>query len=162
MLTIRKMQEVDRHALCELAVAGSQSDFVLPISETLQNQQSSEDFHVICLEDAGLNSQIIGFFILDHAFATYPEFSKLGELGLRSYFIDSRFQGAGYGGQSCRLLKQYVVEHYPSVTNLVLTVNLRNTRAIALYLACGFLDSQKLYLGGPAGPQQILYLPLEQ
>lgn len=160
MLTIRKMQEADHHALCELAVTGHQADFVLPIAETFANKKACEDFHVLCLENTGLDSKIIGFFILDHSFAAHPEFSQFGELGLRSYFIDKRHQGKGYGRQACLQMGRYVAMHYPAVSNLVLTVNQRNTSAQALYLACGFLDSQTLFLGGPAGPQQIMFLPL--
>lgn len=160
MLTIKRMQEADRHSVCELAVADHQSDFVLPIAEILSNKHEDEDFHVIGFDHSELGSRIIGFFMLDHSFARHPEFSQFGELGLRAYFIDARYQGKGYGRQSCLLMGQYVTRHYPAVSNLVLTVNQRNTAAQALYLACGFLDSQTVYLGGPAGPQNIMYLPL--
>ncbi|WP_428451014.1 PhzF family phenazine biosynthesis isomerase [Photobacterium kasasachensis] len=159
-LTLRKMEENDRRLLCELAVSEHQSDFVLPVADTLENKTLNEDFHVICLGDNEAESTILGFFILDHSFANHPEFSQFGELGLRAYFIDARYQGKGFGRQSCQLMGDYVATHYPSVSSLVLTVNQRNTPARALYLSCGFLDSESLYLGGPAGPQHIMYLPL--
>jgi len=159
-LTIRKMRKEDRRLLCDLAVADHQSDFVLPIADILVSQKSNEDFHVICQGYAEPDSTILGFFILDHSFANHPEFSQFGELGLRAYFIDARYQGKGYGRLSCRQLQEYVAEQYPQISNLVLTVNQRNVPARALYLSCGFFDSQVMYLDGPAGPQHIMYLPL--
>lgn len=43
---------------------------------------------------------------------------------------------------------------------MVLTVNARNPAARAVYLAGGFADTGELYLGGPAGPQHVMRLPL--
>jgi len=43
---------------------------------------------------------------------------------------------------------------------VVLTVNVRNQVARQLYLRHGFTDTGKLYLGGSAGPQNVLRLVL--
>jgi hypothetical protein len=43
---------------------------------------------------------------------------------------------------------------------VVLTVNVRNPVARAVYVRGGFVDAGELHLGGSAGPQHVLRLDL--
>jgi RimJ/RimL family protein N-acetyltransferase len=49
---------------------------------------------------------------------------------------------------------------FPRARTLVLTVNVRNPAARAVYVRGGFVDAGELYLGGSAGPQHVLRLHL--
>ncbi len=161
MLELRKATESDYEILCGLSVTESQAEFVLPVSDTWTEKKAEEDFYVICLKETDAEELVIGFFLIDRSFANHQTFRTYGDLGLRSFFIDKAHQGKGYGKEACLQLGPFVKDNYPQSEKLVLTVNVRNPKARALYLACDFVDTQQLYLGGPVGPQHILSLSVK-
>ena len=55
-------------------------------------------------------------------------------------------------------LPDVVRRDFPDARSLVLTVNVRNPAARAVYLGGGFVDGGEQYLGGSAGPQHVLRL----
>ncbi|WP_017536811.1 GNAT family N-acetyltransferase [Nocardiopsis halophila] len=81
-------------------------------------------------------------------------------LMLRSFLIAVRWQGEGVGRRSCRLLPRAAREVAPEADELLLTVNTANPAAYRAYTAGGFTDTGRVYLGGDAGPQHVLSMPL--
>jgi RimJ/RimL family protein N-acetyltransferase len=81
-------------------------------------------------------------------------------VALRSFLIDSSRQGRGLGGAALEAIRGYVAERHPDRERILLTVNVRNTRALQAYLRAGYRDSGGLYHGGSAGPQHVLWCPL--
>jgi ribosomal protein S18 acetylase RimI-like enzyme len=80
-------------------------------------------------------------------------------LGLRGLAIDRAVQGQGIGRAALLRLPAYVRERFPERRIVALTVNVDNPAALALYARTGFHDAGTgLYLGGHAGPQQVLLL----
>lgn len=54
------------------------------------------------------------------------------------FFIDSHFQGQGYGKQALQTLLHFVKEHFVECRAIYITVHPENERAIHLYTAAGF------------------------
>jgi GNAT superfamily N-acetyltransferase len=77
-------------------------------------------------------------------------------LGLRVFFIDTDWQGRGFGTLALAALITDLAERYPPAHLLVLTVNRTNHAAMRLYRRAGFHDSGELYHGGRSGPQHLL------
>ena len=103
----------------------------------------------------------VGFFAIDLDYAQAHDFAEQGTLGLRMFCIDARHQGRGLATQACRALGAYLAKQYPQAATVYLTVNHRNPGARAAYLKGGFTDTGEDYLGGGAGPQHIMRLPLQ-
>jgi ribosomal protein S18 acetylase RimI-like enzyme len=55
---------------------------------------------------------------------------------------------------------QDIARRYPDVRDVVLTVNLRNAPALALYRRAGFRETGGLYHGGRSGPQYVMLCAL--
>ncbi|WP_435103348.1 GNAT family N-acetyltransferase [Arhodomonas sp. AD133] len=88
----------------------------------------------------------------------YPE-ARSDEAWLEGFRIDARFQGQGVAGKALTGIATLAARRY---ARLSLTVNLRNDKAEAAYRRFGFRDTGALYHGGPAGPQRILTLDLNE
>lgn len=103
------------------------------------------------------NGRPVGFFVLDLA---PSEADPSADLVLRAFFVDAAAQGRGVAKAAAREVPSLVRRDFPAVRTVLLTVNVRNPAARAVYLAGGFRDRGELYLGGPAGPQHLLRLDL--
>lgn len=77
-------------------------------------------------------------------------------LGLRAFFIDTDWQGRGFGTLALAALIIDLAERHPRACLLVLTVNRNNHATRRLYLRAGFHDGNELYHGGRSGPQHLL------
>lgn len=101
----------------------------------------------------------VGFFQLDtRSVPGAPAAADI--LGLRALAIDRAAQGQGVGTAAMRALPAYVRARFPTRRFVVLTVNLDNPPALALYRRTGFVAAPgvPLYQGGRTGPQQVLIL----
>lgn len=112
------------------------------------------DFHIV-----ERDGQAVGFFKIDREFHHHG-FVLPDEIGLRGVMIDASEQGRGTGKTAMRMLRSYLTSLYPDAVSVVLTVNIVNDRARAVYLAAGFFDTGNLHYGGTIGPQHILRLSL--
>ena len=77
---------------------------------------------------------------------------------LRVFFVDATAQGRGIATAAVSALPDLVRGAFPGARHVMLTVNVRNEAARAVYLAGGFLDTGELDLSGAAGPQHVLVL----
>jgi RimJ/RimL family protein N-acetyltransferase len=155
LMIIRRMHPQDETHVLKLGVTNAQEPFVGKIQDILDDLTEQRDCHVI--EDDGV---IVGFFIIDRAYADQYDFCSKNEIGFRAYFIDESQQGNGYGKASILTLKDHLRAEYPGYPAVVLSVNCRNDIAYRLYLRGGFTDTGELYHGGSAGPQHILRMAL--
>jgi RimJ/RimL family protein N-acetyltransferase len=136
-----------------LSVTGEQRKYVASIEYLFANPRTNWDYCVIEVGDA-----IVGFFNIDTQYWLEYSFANEGEYGLRSFFIDSRFQGQSYAKWAAVALAEWVFEQYPQCPSLCLTVNRKNPIAYRCYANAGFVDTENEYLGGKAGPQHIMRL----
>ncbi|HEU0001061.1 MAG TPA: GNAT family N-acetyltransferase [Ktedonobacteraceae bacterium] len=54
------------------------------------------------------------------------------------FFIDSHYQGQGYGKQALQILLQFIKARFAECRTIYITVHPENERAIHLYTAAGF------------------------
>jgi len=144
-----------RERVLGLSLHEAQLPFVAPIAQTLAELHPRLGAHLI-----GDGGQIAGFFLIDQDYAQHYPFASADSLGLRSFFIDQRFQGKGLAKRSLQALPDYLRAQGLAATYVFLTVNCKNAAAIPLYRQCGFEDTGELYLDGGYGPQHIMRLAL--
>lgn len=155
MITLRRLTPTDWDTARTLSVAEAQREFVGTLDEILNAAEPSHHFHFI-----ERDNEPVGFFNIDTGYGNCFDFAEPGELGLRSFLIDSRYQGQGLGKATSAALTPYLKRHYQQHPAIVLTVNQRNPAAYHLYRLAGFDDDGELYYGGAAGPQHVLRLRL--
>ncbi|WP_017593998.1 GNAT family N-acetyltransferase [Nocardiopsis potens] len=148
-----------------LRPAPGQRRFVDPVAATLPKADATAGqvpFAVLC------GGEAVGFGVLDasvpsgtgvvpgSAITDAPERAVL----LRSFLIALERQGQGIGRAACARIDPLAREVAPAAREVLLTVNAANPAAHRAYLAGGFADTGRLYLGGDAGPQHVLAKPL--
>jgi RimJ/RimL family protein N-acetyltransferase len=107
------------------------------------------------------NGEPIGFYRLEfHARSIADMDFDRATVGLRSFFIDTRWQGQGLGALALEAVMRDIAQRHPDARDVVLTVNLRNTPALALYRRAGFRETEGLYHGGRSGPQYVMLCAL--
>lgn len=137
-----------REAVLATAPRPEQEVFSGRAAQTLPVAEADSARHPYAMT---LDGVVVGFFVLDTG-------TRAPDLLLRGFYVDAGAQGRGVGTAAVRELAALVARDFPAVGSLVLTVNVRNAAARAVYLAGGFVDGGELFLGGPAGPQHVLRL----
>ena len=65
------------------------------------------------------------------------------------FFIDSKYQGQGYGKQALQTLIQFIKAHFVECLAIQITVHPENVRAIRLYATAGFQATGEERWGEP-------------
>ena len=147
-----------RAALLALTVSDEQYAFVGRIAASLADAAVCEGSEAMAILR---NGEPIGFYRLEqHARSIADMPFDHTTIGLRSFFIDSRWQGQGLGTLALVAVLRDVVQRRPAARAMVLTVNARNTPALALYRRAGFRETGGLYHGGRSGPQHVMLCAL--
>lgn len=79
---------------------------------------------------------------------------------LLGFLIDHTMQGKGIGTRAARACRELASTVDPDAECVQLTVNVKNPGAKRAYEKAGFVALEEPYLGGPAGPQHIMYAPV--
>ena len=154
-ITLTPMVEHHRAALLAVRVHYDQVAFSGQPADVIGTDLPQIDTHVV------LSGQCpIGMFRIDCDYHKHHLFADPASVGLRTFLIDKNHQRQGIAKAVSGRLLNYLSEHYPTKTSVILTVNLRNSIAKAIYLHGGFIDTQAQYMGGLVGPQNILKLHL--
>lgn len=155
MITIERMSPSYSEFAIVLGVDPEQLPYVGTMTEILANVSEACHPHVVLVSEL-----VVGFFLIDTAYSAGYDFCDGQSLGLRAFFIDKKHQGQGYGLAATAVLKPYLHAHYADYYCLYLTVNCKNPAAYHCYKKAGFADTEKVYLGGAAGPQHIMFMTL--
>lgn len=122
-------------------------------SDAIATSENDSHRYPIIIEQNGV---AVGFFIL-HDWEGVKKYGKNRyAMLLRSYSIDSRYQGKGIAKQSLKILPTFMKENFPSITEVVLAVNKQNRHAQYVYKKCGFKD-KGLRVMGRKGEQFVLH-----
>ena len=78
--------------------------------------------------------------MLDYGEDKYDLTPNENSLLLRSLSINQAFQGNSYGKIAMNLVDDFVKTYYPTIDELVLAVNFKNTSAYQLYIKVGYTD----------------------
>ncbi|GLR06591.1 N-acetyltransferase [Vibrio hyugaensis] len=152
MITIEKYTPCRHEQTLELQVLEDQAQFTVEnIGKRLESLKPTELPHLILEDD-----RVVGFFLFDAAYSADYDFCPQRSLGVRSLLVDHRHQGKGIAKRAISQFADFAKLHYPAFDFLCLTVNCRNIPAYQCYLKAGFEDMNKLYHGGPVGPQYIM------
>ena len=143
-----------RDAALRLAPRPEQEEFSGRADQTLPLAERDPARHPYVLVEGGVP---VAFLVLDE---TPSDADPSADLLLRGFFVDAGAQGRGVATRAVAALPDVVRRDLPAVRTLVLTVNVRNPVARAVYVRGGFVDAGELYLGGSAGPQHVLRLEL--
>lgn len=157
MISLHRLARAELHRLAGLRIAPGQQDFVEDGDRMIRDQTPELSFHEV-RRDGGP----VGMFKLDPLYFQRHDFAAPDQIGMRGVLIDAQHQGQGLGHAMLTALPAHVRAEYPDAQQIVLTVNSRNTRAHAAYLAAGFRDEGDVWQGGGHGPQHILRLDLKQ
>lgn len=141
-----------REAALRLAPHPEQEQFSGRADQTLPLAERDPARHPYVLLEDGAP---VAFLILDE---TPSDADPSADLLLRGFFVDAAAQGRGVAARAVAALPAVVRRDLPRVRTVVLTVNVRNPAARAVYVRGGFVDAGELYLGGSAGPQHVLRL----
>ena len=155
MLELKALHANDMANVSRLSVSKEQLPFVGTIEEIMSSKSDGCDCHLVTS-----NNDVIGFLIADTTYSQRYDFAKQDEVGVRGFFIDENHQGKGYGKAAVTLPGNYFKSTYPTRSGIVLTVNCKNPAAYNCYKAADFKDNGDMYLGGAAGPQNIMRLKL--
>lgn len=147
-----------RPALLTLDVDEAQYPYVGRIADSLADAdvcEGSEPMAILC------GAEPIGFYRVEQSARSIAgmDFER-ATLGLRSFFIDARWQGRGLGALALDAAMCDLARRHPSALDVALTVNVRNSAAIALYRRYGFRETGGLYHGGRSGPQHLMVCAL--
>lgn len=149
-VTLEPLSRNDLPRVEHLRVAPDQIRFSGSVAEAFASNEPDVDFHAILSENT-----VVGFFKIDRRYPDRYPFAPLGSVGLRAFLIDLG------SARACRALPAYLKQHYANAPSLYLTVNVINLAAIRSYRKGGFTDTGKTWQHSAAGPQHILYLPLD-
>ena len=152
MIEIKRLTEADRASVIKVKLAPEQIKFSATAEDFLASGSATQHLHTIAYQN-----QIVGFFRLDIACPSSYQFCPENTLVLRKLAIDIEMQGKGLGNKSVKAVLPYIRENYPEIEFLYLTVNTKNVAAKSCYLKAGYEDTGKQFLGGPAGPQDIMF-----
>ena len=155
MITFLPLSPDDLPRVAHIAVHPEQVVFSGTIQEAFDTPTPDMDAYAIQQD-----GDVVGFFRIDRAYSQIHSFAPPTGLGLRTVMVDASRQGMGVGRSLCKMLPAYLQEHYPDACSLWLTVNLRNPGAVRAYVKGGFVDTGEHWLGGDAGPQHIMKMPL--
>ncbi|MCG7537036.1 GNAT family N-acetyltransferase [Pseudoalteromonas sp. OOF1S-7] len=152
MVVIEKLSSSHIAGVQSIQLAPEQVRFAPIPDEFLTDECDTTHLHVIYFEDT-----VVGYFKLDLAYAKKYEYCPPDALGLRAFVIGKQYQGKGLGTAAVQTLMAYLGVHYTSYKWLYLGVNCQNVGAYTCYVKAGLAVCEELYLGGPAGPQYIMY-----
>jgi GNAT superfamily N-acetyltransferase len=145
-------------AVLALAVHPAQVPFVGRTADSLADVAVCPGSEALALLDG---DSVVGYVRIDRSAAALgDEPLARGAVALRSFLIESSRQGQGLGGAALEAIRAYVAARHPDRERILLTVNVGNTVAVRAYLRAGYRDSGRLYHGGSAGPQHVLWRPL--
>ncbi|MGY2893554.1 GNAT family N-acetyltransferase [Deinococcus sp. UYEF24] len=143
-----------RASVLALSCLPEQTQFSGQMPELLEAAEAAPGSEAMAVVSG---EQVVGSYRLDFMPRAVAA-RNFGEpsAGLRGFFIDGQFQGRGLGRSAMEAMIEDLRRRHPAVRVLALSVNQRNLVARQLYLRSGFQDHGEAFLGGSAGPQDVM------
>lgn len=115
-------------------------------------QKQDKQKHPVCIFSG---RELCGFFVLDQSNDKLEYTDNPRSVLLRSFSVNPQHQGKGIGKEAMLLVPAFVRNTFTDMDEIILSVNVSNTPAYTLYLACGF-KQEKRTVTGRSGLQYIL------
>lgn len=138
MIAIKPAKLKDFASLMQLEVQEDQKGFFKPFEQAYQQRSKSEVFYTIFHDYL-----IVGYLVIDKAFAQHAPFAKRHELGLSYLMVDKRFQQQGIGKATLQKLMIYGYAIDTESCSVCATVSSSNDIGIRLFESAGFDNTQK-------------------
>lgn len=106
-----------------------------PLDNIKLARQDSERHPTLVFDEQG---HCIGFFTLHEGAGVRPYTANPKALFFRSFSMDQRYRGKGYGKLVMQRLPHYICLNFPEVNEIYLTVNKDNVVGQKLYARCGY------------------------
>jgi GNAT superfamily N-acetyltransferase len=122
----------------------NQLTFVRPPSFAISRakKKEGEEFSLTIL----FNKRPVGFLALDFGDDKLTLCDNKNAVLLRSLSINPEFQGKGIAKVVMLQVFDFVKIHFPTCTEIILSVNTRNKNAYQLYVKSGYLDTGRQVL----------------
>jgi Acetyltransferases, including N-acetylases of ribosomal proteins len=115
----------------------------LPMKSIKECEQDVERHPIVIL----YGHKPAGFFVF-HEWGGVKRYSENRKaLLLRSFSVNSVFQGMGIASKALFLLDSFVKKHFPDMNEVILAVNHKNIIAQHVYKKSGYIDSGKRAMG---------------
>lgn len=154
-LHLRELTPSGEQLVAAMCLDERQQEFsggdVLELFASLRNSPYPEAVHpfIVAHDDTA-----IGLFVLREAPAL-PTWALPDVMTLHNFRIGKEFQRQGYGTATVRTAAQWVAENCPTVSLLMLSVNVENEPAASLYQSCGFRSTGAAF-DGRVGRERIM------
>jgi RimJ/RimL family protein N-acetyltransferase len=158
IISIHKYQRYFKKKLTNYQLAEGQDAFTLHPLEALELCKEDHERHPFVVT---VRNRIVGFFVIHFGEETHNISKNENAVVLRAFSIDIRDQGKGFAKQALDRLPDLVLEHFPTVNEIVLCVNQRNSRARKLYDVFGFISMGET-IDGRSGLQDVLHFAVRR
>lgn len=143
-ITLKLYQEKYKQQLEEYLLSDEQLYYTSTPLDALEKCLTEEDRHPVVILNEGM---VAGFFVL-HGWEGVKAYSENKEaILMRAYSIQHSFQGQGIGRKSMEQLIPFVKKYFPAKKEVILAVNVKNTRAQYVYQKAGFDDTGRRVMG---------------
>ncbi|MDQ0195091.1 nucleotidyltransferase family protein [Paenibacillus wynnii] len=150
-------EEKYKESLMAFQLPAEQAEFTGLPSETLESAINDINKYAVVIVHEDM---AVGFFILHTGEGIADFYGPYSHaMLLRAFLINCVSQGKGYAKAAILRLPEFMRSHFPSVHEVVLAVNEKNTAADRLYSHTGFCDNG-LRRMGKKGVQKILQYDL--
>ncbi|WP_026697161.1 GNAT family N-acetyltransferase [Alkalicoccus chagannorensis] len=137
-------EEADAPLLADYALPKEQQRYASLPLQAIRDAEEIPGRYPVLIRSGG---QAAGFFLLDRWPGTKAYTDDREALLLRSYSIQTRYQGMGMAGASLAELPAFVRAHFPACTKVLLAVNEQNTAAQRVYERGGFVRTGETRMG---------------
>ncbi|QPA60749.1 GNAT family N-acetyltransferase [Lysinibacillus sphaericus] len=143
-LTLMLYEDKSQSLVEQYTITEEQLRYTKSPKDSIELAKADDSRHAVLALDG---DKLVSFFVLHEKEGVRPYSSNEQALLIRSFSTDYHEQGKGYAKEALQLLPTFVRQHFPSINELVLGVNIPNVAAQALYAKCGFVDEGKLAIG---------------
>ncbi|MDM5248197.1 GNAT family protein [Lysinibacillus sp. G4S2] len=143
-MKLKFYEENDVYLIDRYTITEDQLRYTMSPKESIELVKQDTNRHAILVLD---EDKLVTFFVLHENEGVKPYSSNEQAILIRAFSTDYYEQGKGYAKAALQFLPDFVLEHFPTINELVLGVNIPNTAAQSLYKKCGFADEGRLATG---------------
>ncbi len=138
-LVLKRWQDLtltEQTVVRQLGISEQQSEYAGTIDRALEHCQAGTDDDVAGLA-VEIQAHIVGFLLLKRR-SKNPDWASPTAATIAAMRIDQPRQGEGLGGAALQVLPSWVVQNWPEVRSLILSVDEDNAAGIRAYAKAGF------------------------
>ncbi|MFY0518576.1 GNAT family N-acetyltransferase [Lysinibacillus sp. UGB7] len=136
-MQLKFYEETDRQLIEQYTITEQQLRYTKSPQDSIELARVEASRHpVLALKE----EKLVTFLVLHEKEGVIPYSTNERAILIRSFSTDFHEQGKGYAKKALQLLPTFVQKYFPTINELVLSVDLPNIAAQELYKKCGFVD----------------------